>query len=120
VLGWREDAATLMRAADLFIFPRAEEVVDGAAREGLGLVVVEAQAAGLPALLSRGIPDDAIVNSAICEVLSLADGADSWADAARSILSRERPDARASLAMIERSPFALAAGFQNLIALHGL
>jgi glycosyltransferase EpsF len=118
VLGWREDGATLMRAADLFLFPRAEEVVDGAAREGLGLVVVEAQAAGLPALLSRGIPSDAIVNEELCEMRSLGDGAAAWADAARAILARPRPDARASVETIDRSRFSLRAGFESLTALH--
>ncbi|MEP7087657.1 MAG: glycosyltransferase [Gemmatimonadota bacterium] len=120
MLGWREDGAMLMRAANLFIFPRTEEFTDGAAREGLGLVVVEAQAAGLPSLLSRGIPDDAIVNPELCNVLALAEGPDAWAAAARAIIARARPDARASLEVIERSPFALRAGFDNLIALHAL
>jgi glycosyltransferase involved in cell wall biosynthesis len=120
VLGWREDGSALMRAADLFIFPRAEEVVDGAAKEGLGLVVVEAQAAGLRALLSRGIPDDAIVLTEQCDVLPLSDGAAAWASAVRSILSRPRADARASVDAIDASRFSLRAGFDSLVALHRL
>ncbi|MBK5188626.1 MAG: glycosyltransferase, partial [Gemmatimonadaceae bacterium] len=61
VLGWRDDTVALMQAADAFVFPRIEEISADFGREGLGLVVVEAQAAGLPSLLSQGIPEDAVV-----------------------------------------------------------
>ena len=79
MLGWRDDTVALMRVADLFVFPRAEEVSDDLGKEGLGLVVVEAQAAGLSALLSRGIPDDAIVIPELCETLSVSEGSKAWA-----------------------------------------
>ena len=120
VLGWREDGSRLMRASDLFIFPRAEEAIDGAAKEGLGLVVVEAQAAGLRALLSRGIPDDALVLTDQCDVLPLSDGAAAWASAARSILARPAVNANASVNAIDASRFSLRAGFDSLVALHRL
>jgi glycosyltransferase involved in cell wall biosynthesis len=120
VLGWRDDTAALMRTADLFVFPRAEEVADDLGKEGLGLVVVEAQAAGLSALLSRGIPEDAIVIPELCETLSLSQGSKAWASSARSILARPRPDAAAALTAIEKSRFSLDAGFRHLVALHQL
>jgi glycosyltransferase involved in cell wall biosynthesis len=118
VLGWREDTVDLMRSADLFVFPRVEEVTADLGREGLGLVVVEAQAAGLPSLLSRGIPEDAIVNGALCSTLSLADGAKAWGASARSMLAAPPPDRELALASIEGSDFALETGFRNLVALH--
>jgi glycosyltransferase involved in cell wall biosynthesis len=118
VLGWRDDTHTLMRAAELFVFPRVEEVTPDLGLEGLGLVVIEAQAAGLPSLLSRGIPDDAIVDRTICKTLSLDDGPKEWGAAIRSILASAKPDRAAALAEIEQSHFSLEAGFRNLIALH--
>jgi len=118
VLGWREDTIALMRGADLFVFPRVEETTADVGREGLGLVVVEAQAAGLPSLLSRGIPEDAIVDTTLCSTLSLAEGANAWGARARTILASPRPDREVGLAAIESSAFSLEKGFRNLVALH--
>ncbi len=117
VLGWRDDTVALMRSADLFVFPRVEEVTADLGREGLGLVVLEAQAAGLPSLLSRGIPDDAIVNSSLCSVMPLSEGPKGWGARVRSIVSEPRPDRSGALASIESSDFSLEAGFRNLVAL---
>lgn len=118
VLGWRDDTVGLMQAADLFVFPRAENDSDGVGMEGLGLVVVEAQAAGLPSLLSRGIPEDAIVLKDLCEMLPLSAGSKAWGDAVRRILARPRPNRAFALAAIESSAFSLDAGFRGLSALH--
>jgi len=120
VLGWRDDTATLMRASDLFVFPRVEDSSENGGIEGLGLVVVEAQAAGLPSLLSRGIPEDAIVLPELCETLSLGAGAKAWGVAVRRILSRPRPNDVLALEAIENSAFSLEAGFRGLTALHRL
>jgi glycosyltransferase involved in cell wall biosynthesis len=118
VLGWRDDTISLMRGADLFVFPRVEEITPDLGREGLGMVVVEAQAAGLPSLLSRGIPEDAIVNATLCKTLPLADGPRAWGAEVRRKLAMSRPDRALSLAAVESSDFALEAGFRNLVALH--
>lgn len=48
LLGSRSDVPNLLQAADCFLFPSVWE--------GLGMVAVEAQAAGLPCLCSTGIP----------------------------------------------------------------
>lgn len=120
VLGWRDDTIRLMESADLFVFPRAEEITRDLGTEGLGLVVVEAQAAGLKSLLSLGIPEDAIVLPDICKRLTLRDGARAWGTAARELLARPRPDRSHALAAIESSSFSLEAGFRNLASLHRL
>ncbi len=54
-LGWRTDTIRIMKCSDLLIFPRLESP-----KEGLGLVLVESQVAGLPVLTTPGITDDAI------------------------------------------------------------
>jgi glycosyltransferase involved in cell wall biosynthesis len=118
VLGWRDDTISLMRGADLLVFPRAEETTADLGKEGLGLVVIESQAAGLPSLLSRGIPEDAIVDASLCNTLSLADGARTWGERVRCVLAAPPVDRATGLAAIERSDFALEAGFRNLAALH--
>jgi glycosyltransferase involved in cell wall biosynthesis len=53
-LGVRNDLKRLMRESDILLFPSRGE--------GLGMVAVEAQAAGLPVLASTAVPREAIVN----------------------------------------------------------
>jgi len=113
VTGWRDDAEMLMRLSDLFVFPRVEEPT-----EGLGLVLVEAQAAGLPILASPSMTDDVKVIPELFTVLPLSAGADAWAKAANEILSRPQPMSSECLAKIEASPFSLDAGVSNLLALY--
>ena len=74
VLTPRDDIPRLMLGAfDCFLFPSRWE--------GLGLALVEAQAAGLPCFVSTVIPRDAIVVPSLVERLPLSEGPDFWADA---------------------------------------
>lgn len=75
LIGWRNDLASVMQSCDLFVFPRLESP-----KEGLGLVVVEAQAAGLPMVISPGIVVDAIVLPELTNYLPLDDNPTIWAD----------------------------------------
>lgn len=52
-MGMRDDIPDMLNLMDAFIFPSYYE--------GLGIVGIEAQAAGLPCFFSEGIPDEAIV-----------------------------------------------------------
>lgn len=52
-LGLRDDVHLLYNAMDVFCFPSRYE--------GLGLVIVEAQANGLPVVTSRAVPEEAVV-----------------------------------------------------------
>src|SRR5262249_18730937 len=65
IIGVRRDIGRLMRAADLLFFPSREE--------GLGMVAVEAQAAGLPVLVSDAVPREAIVIPELVTSVSLSD-----------------------------------------------
>lgn len=118
VLGWFEDTATLMRACDVFVFPRVETRAQGIGKEGLGLVVMEAQAAALPILMSRGVPEDVLVVSELVEIVPLVSGAQVWAEAVLRILSKPRLSPETALQKIETSPFSMSAGVANLMALY--
>lgn len=61
----------MISAMDCFLFPSLYE--------GLGLVAVEAQAAGLPCLLSNRIPHEATVNPSLVKWLSLECSPAKWA-----------------------------------------
>jgi hypothetical protein len=54
--------------------------------EGLGLVLWEAQAAGLTCVISDTIPDDASVATVLVRRLSLAAGPEAWANELQRIL----------------------------------
>jgi glycosyltransferase involved in cell wall biosynthesis len=113
VLGWRDDTATIMRLSDLLIFPRQEEP-----KEGLGLVLVESQAAGLPVLASRSITEDVQVIPELFEILPLTDDPHVWAEAALRILSHQKVCQRTTLSRVESSPFGLDQGVSSLMALY--
>lgn len=71
--GVRSDVATLMRGAmDVFLFPSLYE--------GLPLVLIEAQAAGLPCIASDSIPKEVDVIEPLINWISLSSSASTWAD----------------------------------------
>lgn len=69
--GVRSDVADFMQAMDVFLFPSLYE--------GLPVTLVEAQASGLPCLISDNIPDDCKMTSLITSC-SLAVDSDIWAE----------------------------------------
>lgn len=67
----RNDINQLMNAFDVFAFPSKFE--------GLGVVTVEAQANGLPCILSDKVPAQALTD--LCEIVPIDNGAELWAKA---------------------------------------
>lgn len=72
-LGSRPDVPALLQAADVFVFPSQ--------REGYGLALVEAQMAGLPALASSRVPEEAIFIKERVLRLSLDEPVETWVSA---------------------------------------
>jgi glycosyltransferase involved in cell wall biosynthesis len=97
-LGERDDVPAIMSAAmDVFVFPSLHE--------GLGLVLVEAQAAGLPCLISDCVPREAdVVPGLICR-LPLDHGPASWARRLLEVSATARVNRAEALAAVERSSF---------------
>ncbi|WP_404784035.1 glycosyltransferase [Altericista sp. CCNU0014] len=97
--GPRSDiAAILLGGMDAFLFPSIHE--------GLGVAIVEAQAAGLPCLISDVVPVEADVVPGLVRRLSLARSTVEWANA---LLTHSRNTPRKSvketLPSLEASPF---------------
>src|SRR5207245_7572977 len=111
-LGWRDDIAEIMCCCDWFILPRPEQPM-----EGFGFAVVEAQLAGLPLLLSRGIADDPLLPTAKSHRLALSGGSKVWADAAIEISNRRAPSRAAAVAALRDSPFAMDRALRELVSL---
>lgn len=76
-LGVRTDVPDLLRAFDIFVFPSV--------KEGLPISAIEAQASGVPSLLSTGVPDEAVVSSNV-QRRPLDDGPQVWADRCIALL----------------------------------
>ena len=112
-LGWRSDAPTLMKMADLFILPHVEDP-----KEGFGLAVLEAQLAGLPLLISTGVADDPLLPGCRYRQLSLSDAPEKWADAALELLEDGRPDPVITRADFLNSPFEMNRAMDDLLALY--
>lgn len=77
----------LMRSAmDAFVMPSLHE--------GLPLVLLEAQAAGLPCLVSDVVSREAMISEGTIQFLPLGSGVGAWGDAVLSLLERptRRPD----------------------------
>lgn len=77
--GVRDDVPDLLAAFDAFALPST--------REGLSMAAVEAQAAGLPTVLSTGVPELAVVSPRAVRV-PLDAGADAWGGRLAEMLAR--------------------------------
>ncbi|MBK9168937.1 MAG: glycosyltransferase [Bryobacterales bacterium] len=110
-LGNRPDVPAFLGACDLFVFPSKQE--------GLGLAVVEAQAAGLRCLASSSVPGEAIAVPGLVDRLPLDLAVPAWAEAAISALQHPEFDRDAALSAIARSPLAIESSVRALEEVYG-
>ena len=82
-LGVREDIPEIMQAMDLFLFPSQFE--------GLAVVMVEAQAAGLKVITSTGVTKESDITNNV-EFIDLSKGAEYWADIVLNSDFKKRDD----------------------------
>src|ERR1700677_3031046 len=113
LLGWRNDLPDVMNCSDCFILPHPDHPV-----EGFGVAIVEAQLAGLPMLLSRGILDDPLLPTACFRRLALSDGPMAWAKAAIDLLHHPAPSRAAALDALRASPMDMDQALAGLLRLH--
>lgn len=90
-LGVRSDVPDIMQAMDVFFMPSLYE--------GLPLVLVEAQAAGLPCVISDSIPVDCDIDSRLIFRFSLDESRNEWAKAILSQKVREESRSAGSAAV---------------------
>jgi glycosyltransferase involved in cell wall biosynthesis len=96
--GTRSDAARLMRSMDAFLFPSRYE--------GLGLALVEAQAAGLRCFVADAVPAESTVVPELVTRMPLSDGPVKWAAAIRSEMGGGIPIAQQdAIEAVRRSVF---------------
>ena len=106
LIGVRKDIDRLMRAADVLFFPSRQE--------GLGMVAVEAQAAGLPVLASTAVPRECVVIPELYSALALDEPIELWAAALLQIMTKPRPPLELCRRALESSPFSIANSARRL------
>ncbi len=82
-LGNRDDVPEILQAVDVFVFPSLYE--------GLGIAAVEAQAAGIPCILSDQVPKECKLCSNV-EFLSLKLSVQEWANAICQYRNHKKQD----------------------------
>jgi glycosyltransferase involved in cell wall biosynthesis len=87
--------------------------------EGLGMVAVEAQAAGLPVLASDTTPREGVVVSELVNSFPLAESAESWAKEVLRILDQPTRPARFCNQAVRDSGFSIENSAARLLDIYG-
>lgn len=88
--GVRSDVERLMQAMDVFVLPSLYE--------GLPVTMVEAQAAGLPCIISDKVPPECILTEGLVDVMPLSASPETWAEKILAKRAIPRTDRRAEIA----------------------
>ncbi len=106
-LGLRQDVPDLLQAMDVFVFPSYYE--------GFGMAALEAQAAGLPCLMSDAVPPEAKITP-LANFLSVSQAADIWEEKILSFSGFPRTDEGG---LIEAEGFQITSASDCLMKYYG-
>jgi glycosyltransferase involved in cell wall biosynthesis len=110
-LGVRPDVPQLMQSVmDAFLFPSIYE--------GLGLVLLEAQAAGLPCVISDTVPREAVVVRGLITMVGLKETAAHWAGVLDSTMKNTNGLGTAAVDLMSSSHFTIAKSSATLSELY--
>lgn len=101
--GIRSDVNKLMQAMDVFVFPSLYE--------GLPVTMIEAQASGLPCIISDHVSKECIVTNGLVTVKRLDESPIEWAE---YILTKYRKDRENHMEEIERADYDISTAVKKL------
>jgi glycosyltransferase involved in cell wall biosynthesis len=110
LLGIRSDVPRVMGALDLLLMPSLWE--------GLPVVLVEAQAAGLPCLVSDTITPDADLGTGLVRFAALEAGASAWAEQSLAHLGCARPARAARESALRQAGYDIADAARRLAGIY--
>jgi glycosyltransferase involved in cell wall biosynthesis len=108
-VGIRKDIERFMLASDALLFPSRAE--------GLGMVAVEAQGAGLPVLASSEVPSECVVVQELVRFKDVEDGVAAWADDLLQLAGQPR-DMQDANQRVAASAFAIEKSSRALVKLY--
>jgi len=108
-VGIRKDIERLMLASDVLLFPSRAE--------GLGMVAVEAQAAGLPVLASTDVPSECVVVQELVRFKDVEEGVSAWADDLVQLAGQPR-DIQEANQRVAASAFAIESSSRAVAQLY--
>jgi glycosyltransferase involved in cell wall biosynthesis len=108
--GVQQHVPHFLAAMDVFVFPSRYE--------GLGLALLEAQAAGLPCVVSDSVPEEAGVVPDLLHRVPLARDCEEWAAVILSAARGVKPAAAESLGALERSEFQIGRSLEALYSVY--
>jgi glycosyltransferase involved in cell wall biosynthesis len=111
--GARADVPRLLKGAiDVFVFPSRFE--------GLGMAVVEAQAAGLPCVIAANVPEEIEVVPTLIHRLPLSAPPELWAERVLEAVGAPRPTPGAALRAVCASDFEIERSVARLLDVYGM
>ncbi|MGM8212339.1 glycosyltransferase family 1 protein [Virgibacillus sp. W0430] len=109
-LGIRSDIATVLQRLDVFVFPSIYE--------GLGLVLLEAQACGVPCVTSHAIQPEADIGLGLVTKLSLDQNPGVWADTILQMIGNKEKNKRKIVDHFEKAGYSRDEGIALLMELY--
>lgn len=106
LLGLRADIPEVMAAADVMLMPSFHE--------GFPVVLVEAQAAGLPSVVSSAVSEEVELGMGMVRFVALGASDRAWGDALAAAAEFQVPDAQARARVLEKKGFSAASGARRL------
>lgn len=108
--GTREDVDVILHSMDVFVFPSIFE--------GLGLVLLEAQAAGLPCLVSEAIQPEADLNLNLINRLDLTYGVEQWSDKILQLSISDKKDKDVVKKAFDESDYSVDKCLEKLLSIY--
>lgn len=110
--GIRKDIPSILNNVDLFILPSIYE--------GLGLVLLEAQASKVPCLVSEAIQPEVDLGIGLVKKLNLSCGASKWADEANKIINENKNNDIDIIKAVQEKKYDLNSILNNLLSVYKL
>ena len=109
-VGVRRDIPMLLQSMDVFVFPSIYE--------GLGLVLLEAQASGVPCIVSEAIQPEADLESGLMTQLTLDKGPKFWADYLINFIDKKETNKTLISERLKPLEYGLNLGISKLLNIY--